>query len=345
MCRAYKNGGMGTDDDPLLPAHWLRELGDGLGEPLLRKLWNSPVPEPVASAPANANLTVRWAPSQTPEFVVPPIALRMWGRTHPLLQVAQLSAALLRRRQPNGELIVQLHDEDPGLGSLRMDAPRHAAKPQNGVIPDAYCLGSHGFLLLRQQLVKYPLPQWHARQPIACWRGGSTDSRQITLSTLEDSVRYQLCQLTRRLPDLLDARFTNVVQCASASDQQAVERHLKEQHLLAPKLEPLAMAQCRWLLDLDGNVNSWGLLWKLLSGCCIIRVNSNRGQWFHHRLIPGQHLITVKPDLSDLEKQLHWCQDHPQLCEDIAHEGQNFALQVLQDLGADVLTAIRSVAP
>ena len=219
---------MGTDDDLLLPEHWLRELGEGLSEPQLRKLWNSPVPEPVASAPSNANLTVRWAPSQTPEFVVPPIALRMWGRTHPLLKVAQLSAALLRRRQPNGELIVQLHDEDPGLGSLRMDAPRHAAKPQNGVIPDAYCLGSHGFLLLRQQLVKHPLPQWHARQPIACWRGGSTDSRQITLSTLEDSVRYQLCQLTRRLPDLLDARFTNVVQCASASDQQAVERHLKE---------------------------------------------------------------------------------------------------------------------
>ena len=65
---AYKNGGMGTDDDPLLPAHWLRELGDGLSEPLLRKLWNSPVPEPVASAPANANLTVRWSPSQTPSL-------------------------------------------------------------------------------------------------------------------------------------------------------------------------------------------------------------------------------------------------------------------------------------
>ena len=226
--------------------------------------------------------------------------------------MAQLSAALLRRRQPDGQLVVQLHDEDPGPGSLRMDAPRHAAKPQNGVIPDAYCLGSHGFLLLRQQLVKDPLPPWQARKRIACWRGASTDSKQITLTTVGNSRRYQLCQLTRRRPDLLDARFSNVVQCASASDQQAVEQHLKEQHLLAPRLEPLAMAQCRWLLDLDGNVNSWGLLWKLLSGCCVIRVTSSRGQWFHHRLIPGRHLVAVQPDLNDLEDKLSWCQEHPQ---------------------------------
>ena len=68
---------MRADDDPLLPPHWLAELGDGLGEPLLRSLWNSPAPEPVASAPANANLTVRWQHNQPPEFVVPPIALRM----------------------------------------------------------------------------------------------------------------------------------------------------------------------------------------------------------------------------------------------------------------------------
>ena len=335
---------MRADADPLLPPHWLAELGDGLGEPLLRSLWESPAPEPVASAPAHANLTVRWRPNQTPEFVVPPIALRMGGRTHPLLQVAQLSATLLRPRQPEGKLVVQLHDEDSGPGTLRMDAPRHAAKPQNGVIPDAYCLGSHGFLHLRQQLVKHPLPPWQARRPITCWRGASTDSKHITLATLGNSRRYQLCQLTQRRPDLLDARFSSVVQCASACDQKSVEQHLKEQHLLAPRLEPLAMAQYRWLVDLDGNVNSWGLLWKLLSGCCIIRVNSHRGQWFHHRLVSGQNLIEVEPDLRDLEEKLHWCQEHPKDCEAIAHEGQQLGLRILEDLGADVLTAIRSVA-
>ena len=68
---------MRSDDDPLLPPHWLAELDDGLGEPLLHNLWNTPAPEPVASAPPNANLMVRWSPNHSPDFVVPPIALRM----------------------------------------------------------------------------------------------------------------------------------------------------------------------------------------------------------------------------------------------------------------------------
>ena len=170
---------------------------------------------PVASASADANLTVRWRLNQTPEFVVPPIALRMGGRTHPLLQLAQLSAALLRRRQADGQLVVQLHDEDPGPGSLRMDAPRHAAKPQNGVIPDAYCLGAMASC--------YFVSNWS--NSLTAMAGAQANrllarrqhrQQQITIRTVGNSRRYQLCQLTRRRPDLLDARFSNVVQCASA---------------------------------------------------------------------------------------------------------------------------------
>ena len=71
---------------------------------------------------------------------------------------------------------------------------------------------------------------------------------------------------------------------------------------------------------------------------------SSRGQWFHHRLITGRHLVAVQPELNDLEDKLSWCQENPQQCEAIAHEGQQLAIQVLEDLGADLLTAIRSVA-
>ena len=50
-----------------------------------------------------------------------------------------------------------------------------------------------------------------------------------------------------------------------------------------------------------------------------------------------RHLVAVQPDLNDLEDKLSWCQEHPQQCEAIAHEGQQLAIQVLEDLGADVL--------
>ena len=39
-------------------------------------------------------------------------------------------------------------------------------------------------------------------------------------------------------------------------------------------MEPSDMALHQWIVDLDGNVNSWGLLWKLLSGSCVVRVES-----------------------------------------------------------------------
>lgn len=335
---------MDPDADPLLPPHWLAELADGLGGPVLQTLWQHHPPDPIASAPEGSDLQVHWRHGEPPRLVVPPLALRMGGRLHPLLQVGVMASSLLRRRQPEGSLLIQLHDEDPGPGSLRMDAPQNSATPQHGVIPDAYCLGSHGFLLLRQQWAAQPLPPWRQRKPIAIWRGASTDAKAIRVNTLEQSRRYQLCRLSARWPQWLDARFSSVVQCASTADSKAVQQHLRQLGLLAPRLEPTAMAQCRWLLDLDGNVNSWGLLWKLLSGSCVLRIRSDRSQWFHHRLVPGRHLLEVKSDLSDLDATLHWCQSQPEQCEAIAHEGRTLALQVLEDLGADLLTAIRAVA-
>lgn len=335
---------MGVDDDPLLPPCWLPELKDGLGDPLIRNIWQQQPPKPIPTAPQCENLTAKWTPEYAPIFVVPPIALRMVGRLNPLLQIAQLGAALLSRSIAKGSLIVQLHDEDPGVGTLRMDAPHDQAKPQDGVFPDAYCLGSHGFLQLRKQLARNPLPPWRARQRIACWRGASTDSKGLRVDTLSSSKRYQLCLFGRQHPELVNARFINVVQCANPSAKIAVQKHFIEMGIFGERLEPFAMAQCQWLLDLDGNVNSWGLLWKLLSGSCVIRVRSTRGQWFHHRLQHQKHLVEIENDLSDLEAKLNWCVNNPDHCEAIAAAGQQIAYQVLDDLGADILSAIRSVA-
>ena len=334
---------MEIDYDPLIHPYWLPELKHGLGGPLIKNIWQQPAPKPLATAPGSANLTAKWTPGHAPVFLVPPIALRMGGRLNPLLQIAQLGVELLRRRQTKGQLIVQLHDEDSGEGSLRMDAACDVASPQHGVIPDAYCLGSHGFLLLRKKFA-LNLPPWRSRKPIACWRGASTDTKQLRVNTLNSSKRYQLCMFSRQHPKLINARFTNVVQCASPAAKVGIQKHLQEMDIFGERLEPEAMAQCQWLLDLDGNVNSWGLLWKLLSGSCVIRIRSTRGQWFHHRLRHLQHLVEVDNNLSDLEAKLDWCINNPDQCETIAAEGQKMAYKVLNDLGADVLSAIRAVA-
>ena len=81
-----------------------------------------------------------------------------------------------------------------------------------------------------------------------------------------------------------------------------------------PTVGPWHASLHAWLIDIDGNVNSWGLLWKLLSGCCVLRVMSHRQQWFHKRMIPWIHMVPIAPDLSNLRERIHWCLDNRQRC-------------------------------
>ena len=91
----------------------------------------------------------------------------------------------------------------------------------------------------------------------------------------------------------------------------------------------------RWILDIDGNVNSWGLLWKLLSGSCVLHVKSPRQQWFYRKLSPWQTHIPIERDLHDLPEKLEWCRNNPLTCAEIAHKGQQAANNVINTLDSD----------
>ena len=323
--------------DPLGPEWFLRELQDHAPDALRQAWQHAPDLKACAASPDR----LLWMRAGDP-IRVPADALAMAGRLDPLLRLAAMAACLPPWASAGRALAVQVHDEEPAHPSaLRLDAPAAAARPADGVIPDPYCLGSRGYLLFRQAMAATPPPPWRQRRPLAIWRGATTGSKAITPHRLPQNPRYRLCAHTRRWPDRLDARFTSVVQCRDGAAQQAVTAELQRQGLLAAMLEPLQMAHCRWIVDLDGNVNSWGLLWKLLSGSCVLRVTSPRGQWFHHRLQAGRHLVPIRADFSDLEQQLDWCFSNPDACEAIAAAGQRLAFQVLEDLGADLLTALR----
>lgn len=248
---------------------------------------------------------------------------------------------LARRGHPQARFAVQLHDEAPEPPCFRFDAPLDPAIAVAGpLIPDPYALGSQGFAGLRRQFADQPLPPWHERLPVAIWRGSSTGTPRLTPANLAQNLRYRLCAASRRLGPWLDARFTAVVQCPDPPTQQMVEQQLHRQELLTPKVSPWHLALHRWILEIDGNVNSWGLLWKLLSGSCVLRVHSPRQQWYHHQLQPWQHLVPIAADLSNLAEVLDWCQRHPQTCESIAQAGQALALEVVHQLQQDQRQAV-----
>ena len=196
-----------------------------------------------------------------------------------------------------------------------------------------------GYRTLRERMQRNPLPPWHERLLVAFWRGSTTGSKDINLNSLELNRRYQLARLSRSWPDRLDARFNRVVQCRDAAARDQVEQRLHHEQLLGPTVQPWHAGLHAWQIDIDGNVNSWGLLWKLLSGSCILRVQSPRRQWYHKYLKPWVHLVPVRADLSDLGEQLAWCNNHLQECAAIAAAGQALALQVVDEIEDDLISA------
>ena len=261
-------------------------------------------------------------------------------RLDSLLRAGTGIATLLRPRHNQGSLIIQLHDEDPLIPCLRLDSSsRDFQDTSRPLIPDPYCLMTDGYRTLREQMQREPLPPWHERLPMAIWRGATTGSKEIELSNLELNRRYQLARLSRRWPDRLDARINRVVQCRDAQARTEVELRLEREGLMSTTLNPWHASLHAWQIDIDGNVNSWGLLWKLISGSCILRVASPRRQWYHQRLQPWVNFIPIRSDLSDLGEQLEWCRKHLHECAAIALAGQALAKQVVNEVEDDLLDA------
>ena len=115
----------------------------------------------------------------------------MGPRLHSLLSAGSGIATLLRNRIPQGCLVIQLHDEDPLIPCLRLDASSHDAHDnKRPLIPDPYCLMTSGYRALREHVQRVSLPPWHERLPLAFWRGSTTGSKDIDLNSLELNRRY-----------------------------------------------------------------------------------------------------------------------------------------------------------
>ena len=84
------------------------------------------------------------------------VDLKLGKRLEIQLRLAQQMAHLLAPRFSGHHIRIQLHDEDPGVGCLRMDAPVGADVESSPLIPDPYCLGTNGYQEFRKQLLTTP---------------------------------------------------------------------------------------------------------------------------------------------------------------------------------------------
>ena len=275
---------------------------------------------------------------QPPIIQVPSSSSRMTGRLLPLLHVASVAAWRLGAMATTRQFSIQLHDEDPGQDNcLHFDA---GATTTEVLLPDPYALGSSGYQQLRNQYLNHRLPPWRERLPIAFWRGASTGIQALTprpdlpkTCVTNCVVRAWMSQTTR----------CSLNRSGSGRDEKAmiqIKQNLMQAGLLAPHCPAWMFGLHRFLIEIDGNVNSWGLLWKLLSGGCVLKVESLRRRWYHHRLKRYVHFIPISKDLSNLEAQLSWCHTNQEQCEQIANNGRILAEQEVKSLGQSVIEAI-----
>lgn len=201
------------------------------------------------------------------------------------------------------------------------------------LIPDPYYFMERGYEDFLQS--DADIPSWSTRKSVIFWRGSTTGviegadiyANGFGADTLERLPRYRMCRLLQTTDVSSDVGIVAIVQCSDIDIRFVADRLAAEQ-LLAEYIPPRGIAQYKFLIDMDGNANSWNVLQRLRLGCCIIKVESSWIQWISHRIEPWVHYVPVKADLSDLLEKVDWCRMHDRQAEQIAENGRRFALSV-----------------
>ena len=211
------------------------------------------------------------------------------------------------------------------------------------LIVDPYFFFSDGFRGLRDAVAGGGLPSWSDRRDAIFWRGsGSHNGWTVSgrrVQTLRDIPRVELALRLR------DDPRADVGLVGAWNDQPEAETNafFQDQRILRPRADMVVHAAHRYQLDIDGVANAWATLERLLTGSCVLKIESPFEMWFYPRFQPWVHYVPVSADLADLELRLDWCRSHEEDARAIAQAGQALALSLTYDVAIDAAVAALSV--
>lgn len=148
-----------------------------------------------------------------------------------------------------------------------------------------------------------------AELPLAGWIG----SCHLNL------VRRALLGLGRTHPDLLDVHHVQWVH--GPSGLQTVDQN----HLSLPE----QVGRWNALVDVEGLGYSGRLKLLLHSGRPVLVQDRPWREWYWDSLVPMEHYVPVRRDLSDLVDRARWVQQNPHEAEQIGRAGQKLAQRLL----------------
>ena len=189
-----------------------------------------------------------------------------------------------------------------------------------GLIPDFYYITERGYAHLRHDALS--APAWSQREPKIVWRGSVTGSGSYNAP--EDIPRIKLALACRSVPQVDAGLFRLHDHCGGVSSER-INKTIDQNGLEGERWPMYFFGRYKYTFDIDGFANAWGLLEKLILGCCVLKVDTPHEQWFYNRLHRWVHYVPVQADLSDLHEKIEFCLANDYLCQWIAHNGQLLA--------------------
>jgi hypothetical protein len=269
--------------------------------------------------------------------LTPAMSLRMFALYSRLLGAA---AALLAEDERR-EIVVNFSDGCETEGDYRR-VSFSCSRPDSVLVPDYLFTNSNGYAELRK-IVAGAAP-WQERADLVFWRGAA-NGRPLSRPEAGQwrwHQRLHLCHWAQKSA------------CAPRADIgitdhdsiliEALKPHIEAAGFIRPAVPKESFLLYRYLVDIDGWTNAWGLLEKLLMGATVIKIASAFGyrQWFYDRLQPWVHYAPVAADLSDLDAVLDRLSANPEEAQRIAAQGRAFAEEF--DAERELLDAERRIS-
>jgi len=168
------------------------------------------------------------------------------------------------------------------------------------------------------------------RQRKAFWRGSLSGPQYVTLENVHGFPRYKLLDVARGAPAMIDAQLTNYNDIATTDHDGTIRAHLTQRFGgLSPYVpEPEFMAH-KYAISADGAAAAWRRVPVILASGSVLLLQHEWKQFFYPGMLPWEHYVPIRTDMSDLLEKYEWLEDHPAEAKAIASAGHAFAMRFL----------------
>ena len=158
-------------------------------------------------------------------------------------------------------------------------------------------------------------PSFVSKCPAVVWRGTTTGAAEWCGS------RFKLVEeWFDRTPEV-DVGFSFICQGKDAFDK----------YVKGP-MRPEDMVKYRYIVSARGNDKDSGLNWKLCTNSVVLMCPPETTSWLMESLLePWVHYVPLRPDFTDLQERVRWCEGHLDACAKISENARTYMAQFMDE--------------